>query len=116
MIIRCSWCKRFQGSRPPFGGKYDKQITDGICEKCLDKHFPNIAETVEAILNEPETQEDRLAKGRRLIEEASVAIAAGRVALNNLRRSLRELSTTETIQNELGISDGITEVAEAKLR
>ena len=44
MRIRCAWCKRIIGTRPPFGGKYDKEITDGICDDCLVKHFPNVYE------------------------------------------------------------------------
>ena len=40
MIIRCAWCKKITGDKPPFGGKYDSQITDGICQDCIDKLFP----------------------------------------------------------------------------
>lgn len=41
MLIRCAWCKTITGSKPPYGGKYDKMITDGICLKCEAKYFPN---------------------------------------------------------------------------
>jgi hypothetical protein len=39
MLIRCAWCKRILGDKPPFGGKWDKEITDGICDDCLKKYF-----------------------------------------------------------------------------
>ena len=39
MIIRCAWCKKITGNKPPFGGKYDKEITDGICSECELKFF-----------------------------------------------------------------------------
>jgi len=38
--IRCAWCKRITGDKPPYGGKYDEEITDGICPSCLAKYFP----------------------------------------------------------------------------
>jgi len=40
MIIRCAWCKKITRDKPPFGGKYDREITDGICQDCIDKFFP----------------------------------------------------------------------------
>jgi len=39
MIIRCAWCKEIIGDKPPYGGKYDKEITDGICPDCEAKYF-----------------------------------------------------------------------------
>jgi len=39
MIIRCAWCKRIIGTKPPFGGEYEKEITDGICPSCELKYF-----------------------------------------------------------------------------
>ena len=40
MLIRCAWCKRITGNKPPYGGKYDRDITDGICSDCEAKYFP----------------------------------------------------------------------------
>ena len=40
MKIRCAWCKKITGDKPPYGGKYDEEITDGICPDCLTKYFP----------------------------------------------------------------------------
>lgn len=40
MIIRCAWCGVIQSNKPPYGGNYEKMITDGICEQCLGKYFP----------------------------------------------------------------------------
>ncbi len=40
MLIRCAWCQRMTGDKPPYGGQYDQEITDGICEDCLPKYFP----------------------------------------------------------------------------
>jgi len=37
MIIRCAWCKKILGEKPPYE---DKSYTDTICEECLAKHFP----------------------------------------------------------------------------
>jgi len=42
MLIRCAWCKRITGDKPPYGGKYDKFITDGICKECEAKYFPEL--------------------------------------------------------------------------
>lgn len=39
MLIRCAWCKRITGNKPPYGGKHDKEITDGICSECEKKYF-----------------------------------------------------------------------------
>jgi len=39
MIVRCAWCRRIISKKPPYGGKYDRQITDGICGQCLEKYF-----------------------------------------------------------------------------
>ena len=85
MKIRCAWCRHFMGSKPPFGGHYDKDITDGICNECLDKYWPSVAGKVRAILDKPETQEARLARGWQLIREAEEAINLGRYALIRLK-------------------------------
>jgi len=42
MIIHCAWCNRITDTKPPYGGKWDNGFTDGICNKCLEKYFPNI--------------------------------------------------------------------------
>lgn len=39
-MIRCAWCKRITGDKPPYGGKHDEEITDGICRECETKYFP----------------------------------------------------------------------------
>ena len=39
MLVRCAWCKRIIGAKPPFGGRWDREITDGICENCAKKYF-----------------------------------------------------------------------------
>ena len=44
MKIRCAWCRTIVGTRPPFGGRYDTEITDGICDDCLSRYFPNVRE------------------------------------------------------------------------
>ena len=46
MLIRCAWCGRVTGNKPPFGGGYDKEITDGICDECQVKYFPNVTKLV----------------------------------------------------------------------
>ncbi len=60
MIIRCAWCKRKTGDKPPYGGKHDKEVTDSICDDCLTKQFPNIAEKVKAL---SVTEKDRYQNG-----------------------------------------------------
>ncbi len=39
MLIRCAWCKRMLGDKPPYGGKHDKEITDGICDSCYQNEM-----------------------------------------------------------------------------
>jgi hypothetical protein len=34
MIIKCDWCGKIT-SKPPYGGHYEDEVTDGICERCL---------------------------------------------------------------------------------
>ena len=50
MLIRCAWCKRILGDKPPYGGKYDQEVTDGICDDCLNRHFPHHADKIRGIL------------------------------------------------------------------
>lgn len=54
MLIRCSWCRAMTSSKPPYGGKYDKEVTDGICPDCVERYFPHIAEQVDTIMKEEE--------------------------------------------------------------
>ncbi len=60
MIIKCSWCKRVIVTKPPFGGVFDEGLVDGICDECLVKYFPNVAERAKAL---KVTQKDRYQKG-----------------------------------------------------
>ncbi len=39
MLIRCSWHGGIIGEKPPFGGKHDSKVTDGICPECEAKYF-----------------------------------------------------------------------------
>ena len=52
MLIKCDWCGKFIGTRPPFGGKYDdtKEATSGICDNCLTRYFPHEAEKVNRVM------------------------------------------------------------------
>lgn len=43
MKIVCAWCGKTTGEKEPLE---DKSVTHGICEKCLIKNFPHIAEKV----------------------------------------------------------------------
>ncbi len=42
MIIRCAWYGGKTGEKPPYGGKYDTLVTDGICPDCEEKYFGGI--------------------------------------------------------------------------
>jgi len=37
MIIKCAWCRKDMGEKPPYE---DKSITHTICEECKEKNFP----------------------------------------------------------------------------
>jgi len=37
MIIKCAWCGKYMGEKPPYE---DKSITHSICPECKAKHFP----------------------------------------------------------------------------
>jgi len=50
MLIRCAWCKRTLGDKSPYGGKYDSEITDGICDDCLNRYFPHHADKIREAL------------------------------------------------------------------
>jgi len=39
MLIRCAWCGRIIGDKPPYGCKHDKKITDGICDDCYRREM-----------------------------------------------------------------------------
>jgi len=45
MLIRCAWCGRIIGDKPPYGGRWDREVTDGICEKCARRYFAPYFET-----------------------------------------------------------------------
>ncbi len=57
MIIRCAWCKKISGDKPPYGGKHDKEVTDSICNDCLNKHFPHLADKIRACLEVEKMEE-----------------------------------------------------------
>ena len=50
MIIKCAWCGKIVGTKPPFGGWRDKEIVDGICDDCLNEHFPHHADNIRGCL------------------------------------------------------------------
>ena len=56
MIIRCAWCKRIIGNKPPYGGKWDREVTDGICPDCMRKYFGKVMGNKE----DSDVREDRL--------------------------------------------------------
>ena len=107
MIIHCE-CGKTE-VREPFN-EPDIERDDVYCGACLCRHFPSI------FTDRPETREEKNARCWDTIRRAEEAITAGRIALESLRRALNELPTTERLQNELGLPDGIAEVAEAKQR
>ena len=37
MIVKCAWCGKKLGEKPPYE---DKDETHAICDECLKKHFP----------------------------------------------------------------------------
>ncbi len=37
MIIKCAWCGKVTDDKPPYGGKYDREITHGICKDYEEK-------------------------------------------------------------------------------
>ena len=49
MIRVCSWCGKELGVKPPYD---DKSHTDGICDDCLLRYFPDIYEKVIGIIGE----------------------------------------------------------------
>lgn len=60
MRIKCAWCGSHLGSKPPYGGKFDEGFTDGICDDCLAKYFPTVAEKATGL---DVTQKDRYPGG-----------------------------------------------------
>ena len=50
MLIKCAWCGRTVGNKPPFGGKFDKEVVEGICDACLNEHFPHHADKIRGCL------------------------------------------------------------------
>jgi len=61
MLIRCAWCKppRITGEKEPLE---DEGVTDGICDDCLAKYFPNVYEKCKAF---GVSEEDRYVKEAR---------------------------------------------------
>jgi len=57
MIVRCAWCKRITGNKPPYDGVSSQDISDGICNKCLEKYFPNISHLIKESNEQKEEQE-----------------------------------------------------------
>jgi len=57
LIIRCAWCQKIVGNKPPFGAKYDAEITDGICDDCLNRYFPHHADKVREALEVEKVEE-----------------------------------------------------------
>jgi len=57
IIIKCSWCKKVLGDKPPYGASYDDAITDGICDECLNKYFPHHADAVRGSLEVKRVEE-----------------------------------------------------------
>jgi hypothetical protein len=57
LIIRCAWCKRILGNKPPFGAKYSTEITDGICDDCLNRYFPHHADKIREALEVEKVEE-----------------------------------------------------------
>ena len=41
MKIRCAWCQTILGEKE---GGNPEDVTDGICDGCLAKYFPNVYE------------------------------------------------------------------------
>ena len=55
MLIRCAWCSKEMGEKPPYD---DHSYTDSICDSCLLHYFPSVYEKVIAIREEEdETRE-----------------------------------------------------------
>jgi len=57
MRLKCLWHKppKIMGEKEPLE---DKSIRDGICDDCLAKHFPTVADTTQ---NLEITEQDRYA-------------------------------------------------------
>lgn len=38
----CAWCGKDMGEKPPYGGpggKFDKEVTHGMCDECSEKAY-----------------------------------------------------------------------------
>jgi len=57
ILIRCAWCKIIIGDKPPFGAKYDQEVTDGICDACLTYYFPHHADKIRSCLEVEKIEE-----------------------------------------------------------
>ena len=49
MIVKCAWCGKVLGEKPPI---QDLTHTDGICDQCLLINFPDVYEKVTEIRDE----------------------------------------------------------------
>jgi len=62
VIIKCAWCGKVMGEKPPYE---DKSITHSICDKCLKKQFPKLPATqLSDIKITPSKMQQILAAGR----------------------------------------------------
>ena len=41
MIIKCTKCGAYS-VKPPFGGRFDKIVKEGICERCIAGQLPDM--------------------------------------------------------------------------
>jgi len=39
VLVRCAWCGKNLGEKPPYGGRHDTEVTHGICDDCRRKYF-----------------------------------------------------------------------------
>ncbi|MFA5401242.1 MAG: hypothetical protein WC359_12415 [Dehalococcoidia bacterium] len=46
MIVKCAWCSKEMGEKPPYE---NKEVTHGICEECQKKYFGDIPGVKKAV-------------------------------------------------------------------
>jgi len=80
MLIRCAWCHTTTGNRPPYGGKHDAEIKNGICDDCLTHYFPHEAEKVQKL---KEAEEAARAAYNKATEAAKTALNEVRKPANH---------------------------------
>jgi hypothetical protein len=49
MVVKCMCCGKWLREKPSFGSSTE---TSGICESCLDLHYPQYAERVRGLRGE----------------------------------------------------------------